>query len=240
MRENMKKWNSETLRKEPLVEIGEFFNNRAEIYEQVHTQNIGGGIESKNIISSFLRDNTESIIDFGIGTGLELAKIFERFPEIKVTGIDVAENMLQKVKDNYPDKNIELFCESYLDYNFGISCYDAALSVMTMHHYDHKTKTDLYRRICFCLKENGIYIECDYMLHENDYENAQEMEDFYFSEYKLLKEKQGITDDRQYHYDTPCTVSNQIKMLKEAGFTEVNEVWHTGNAVILVAERTKK
>lgn len=98
-------------------------------------------------------------------------------------------------------------------------------------------KTDLYRRVHSCLKENGVYIECDYILHEDDYENAQEMEDFYFSEYKSLKEKQGITDDRQYHYDTPCTVTNQIKMLTEAGFRIVKEVWHIGNAVILLAEK---
>lgn len=233
----MAEWNTQTLRTNPLEEMGAFFNSRAERYNAVHIENIDGGMESKQIIASFLPEHIKTIIDFGIGTGLELEEIFKRFPAVEVTGLDISENMLQQLKESYPNKSISLRCVSYLDYNFGISCYDAALSVMTLHHYDHKTKTDLYRRIHSCIKQNGIYIECDYMLSEKDYENAQEMEDFYFSEYKQLKEAQGLVDNREYHYDTPCTVTNQMKMLSEAGFAKVEEVWHRGNTVILIANK---
>lgn len=233
----MEKWNTETLRINPLEEMSAFFNKRAKLYNTVHPENIGGGIESKRIIASFLPEHIKSIIDFGIGTGLELEAIFKRFPDIEVTGLDFSEKMLQKLKEDYPDKKINLYCKSYLDYDFGVSCYDSALSAMTLHHYDQITKTDLYRKIYSCIKENGVYIECDYMLSEKDYENAQEKEDFYFGEYKRLKEEQGITDNREYHYDTPCTVNNQIKMLSEAGFSNVREVWHEGNTVMLVANK---
>ena len=83
-----------------------------------------------------------------------------------------------------------------------------------------------------------MYIECDYMLSETDYENVQEMEDLYFSEYERLKKIQGLTDNQEYHYDTPCTVSNQIKMLSSVGFTRIKEVWHKGNTVILTAQKS--
>lgn len=217
--------------------MSSFFNSRAEKYNTVHLQNIDGGIESKQIIASFLPEHTKTIIDFGIGTGLELEEIFKRFPDIGVTGLDISANMLQQLKQNYSGKNINLCCINYLDYDFGICCYDAALSVMALHHYSHKIKTNFYRQIHSCIKQNGVYIECDYMLSEKDYENAQEMEDFYFCEYKQLKEEQGITDNREYHYDTPCTVTNQTKMLLEAGFTTVQEVWHKGNTIILIADK---
>jgi tRNA (cmo5U34)-methyltransferase len=233
----MKKWNTETLRTEPLEEMSAFFNKRADEYNQVHVGNIGGGIESIDVVASFLPEHTKTLVDFGIGTGMELNRIFKRFPDAKVTGIDIAEKMLKKIESTYPGKNITLFCESYLTYDFGISRFDAAISVMTMHHYEHKTKTDLYKKVRKCLNENGVYIECDYMLSEKDYENPQELEDFYFSEYEALKEKQNITDDRQYHYDRPCTVKNQIKMFAEAGFKNIKEVWHDGNSVILLAEK---
>jgi tRNA (cmo5U34)-methyltransferase len=220
-----------------LEEMSDFFNSRADDYNVVHVGHLDGGIESKNIIASFLPDHTKTIIDFGIGTGLELAEIFKRFPDVEVTGVDVAENMLQQLRESYPDKNIRLHCSSYFDFDFGKSCYDAAISVMTLHHYDHKTKTDLYRKIHNCIKENGIYIEGDYMLSEKVYENAQEKEGFYFSEYARLKEEQGIADNREYHYDTPCTVENQMKMLVNAGFSNVREVWQNGNSVILIADK---
>ena len=220
-----------------LEEMSAFFNSRAEIYNVKHVEVISGGIESKQVIASFLPEHTKSIIDFGIGTGLELEEIFKRFPDIEVTGLDVAENMLKLLKESYPDKNIRTYCESYLDYDFGKSCYDAALSVMTLHHYEHEVKTNLYRRIYDCIKLNGIYLECDYMLSEQEFENAQELEDLYFSEYKRYMNEQGLNEDEEYHYDRPCTVSNQKKMLSEAGFKNIREVWRRGSTVILTADK---
>ena len=219
-----------------LEEMGAFFNTRAETYNTVHLEHVGG-MGGKQVIASFLPEHTKSIIDFGIGTGLELEGIFERFPDVEITGLDIAENMLQLLRMTYPDKKIDLHLASYLDFDFGNGLYDVALSVMTLHHYDHETKTDLYRRILNCIKPNGVYIECDYMLSEHEHENAQEMEEFYFRELIRLKSEQGISDNREYHYDTPCTVANQIKMLNDAGFSSVKEVWRKDNAVVLVANK---
>jgi len=221
-----------------LEEMADFFNARAERYDIVHVGHLDGGIESKHIIASFLPEHTQKIIDFGIGTGLELEEIFKRFPNVEVTGLDIAENMLQLLKEKYHDKNILLYRKSYLDFDFGRSCYDAALSVMTLHHYDHETKTKLYRRIHDCLKQNGIYIECDYILTEltgSEHKDLQALEDYYFSEYERIKKEQGITDDREYHYDTPCTVSNQIKMLLNAGFKFAGVVEKWKNSCIIIA-----
>jgi len=220
-----------------LEEMSDFFNARVETYNVVHPAHIDGGMESKNIVASFLPDHTKTIIDLGIGTGLELERIFSRFPNAEVTGIDISKNMLNLLKKTYPDKNINLYCESYLNYNFKKLYYDVALSVMALHHYTHEVKTNLYRKIYNCIKTNGIYIECDYIITENDHEKAQEIENFFFLEYKRLKEEQGIADDREYHYDTPCTVANQINMLLNAGFAKVNEVWRKENTLILIAKK---
>ena len=221
---------------ELLEEMGAFFNKRSEYYNEKHLEHVGG-IETKHMIASLLPDNTKSIIDLGIGTGLELEAIFKRFPDIEVTGFDIAENMLEVLKKTYPGKSITLHCENYLSYDLGVEIYDVALSVLTLHHYSHETKTNLYRKIYKCIKQNGIYIERDYMLTEPDRDKAQEMEDFYFSEYNRLKDEQGINDDKEYHYDTPCTVSNQVKMLLAAGFSNVKEVLRQENAAVLIAEK---
>ena len=172
---------------ELLEEMSVFFNSRAQIYDEKHLEHIWGGMESKNIIASFLPPDTKTMIDLGIGTGLELKEIFKRFPNIEITGLDVAEDMLKLLRKKYPREKIHLHCESYFDYNLGRNLYDVALSVMTLHHYNHQRKTSLYRKIHDCLNSNGIYIECDYMLSEAEYENPQEQENFYFSEFERLK-----------------------------------------------------
>ena len=223
-------------KKQMLEEMSVFFNNRAPVYEEKHLEHIGG-IKSKQILASFFPPHTKTMIDFGIGTGLELEAIFERFPEIEVTGLDIAENMLNLLQLKYPDRKIRLHCESYLNFDFGICMYDVALSAMTLHHYNHQIKTDLYRKIYNSLKNNGVYVECDYMLSEQEYDNPQKTEDLYFSEFERLKKEQCLVDNIEYHFDTPCTVANQMKMLFEAGFTNVKEVWRQRNVVILVAEK---
>ena len=65
---------------------------------------------------------------------------------------------------------------------------------------------------------------------------SQEEEDFYYTEIKRLQTEMGITEGF-YHYDTPCTVDNEIKMLKSAGFLQVEMIWQSGNTVMLVAKK---
>ncbi len=61
---------------EVLEEMSDFFNSRAQIYDQTHLEHVGG-IECKNIIASFFPPDTNTMIDLGVGTGLELEAIFE-------------------------------------------------------------------------------------------------------------------------------------------------------------------
>ena len=204
---------------EKLTEMRSFFNELASNYDERITGKTNGDMEGKQLVASFLPEHTKSLIDFGIGTGLELENIFVRFPNIEVVGLDIAENMLQMLKEKYSERNIRVYCENYLDYDFGREQFDAALSIKTLHHFNHEVKTDIYRKIHACLKPNGVYIECDKMA------TNQAQEDFYFAEYERIKREQGISDDQAYHYDTPCTVDNQREMLLSAGFREVREVW---------------
>ena len=66
---------------------------------------------------------------------------------------------------------------------------------------------------------------------------TQDEEDALFAESARLRREQGIPDGEFYHFDTPCTVDNQIKLLKAAGFSEALEIWCEGNTVIIKAIR---
>ena len=219
-----------------LQEMSVFFDNRAPVYDEKHVEMLDGGLESKRFMASLLPEHTRTLLDLGIGTGLELAAIFERFPDIEVTGLDISVNMLNHLKEKYPDRKIRLHCANYLNHDLGTGQYDAALSVMSLHHYDHRTKLALYRKIHNSLRSDGLYAECDYMLSEHTYENPEETEQAFRAELARLKSEQNISDEQEYHYDTPCSVANQKRLLLEAGFSCVREVWRQGNTVILVAE----
>lgn len=219
----------------PLEEMSAFFDLRHEIYDEVHTANIDGGAESKRIPALYLPERMETLLDLGIGTGLELEAVFERFPRAQVTGLDISAGLVRQLKSKYPTRYIKVILESYLTYDLGSSCYDAAVSVMSLHHYTPEVKTELYRRILHALKPGGTYVECDYMLSDAEFSNPQSEQDALFAMYERLRVEQGLDSKLEYHFDTPCTVHNQIHMLQAAGFISVKEVWRRKNTVVLTA-----
>ena len=66
---------------------------------------------------------------------------------------------------------------------------------------------------------------------------SQEEEDFYFSENVRIRKELNISETDFYHYDTPCTIENQIGMLYSAGFRNVEKVFRIENTTILLAHK---
>jgi tRNA (cmo5U34)-methyltransferase len=100
-----------------------------------------------------------------------------------------------------------------------------------MPHFSHAKKVALYTKIYKALNSKGVYIECDYMVTE------QSVEDELFAENARLRHEMNIPDGEFYHFDTPCTIDNQIVMLKKAGFLSVKMVWRMENTTIIVAKK---
>ena len=214
----------------PLEEMGSFFNARIEGYEE-HMLREGNEmyVEAAKLIPA---SRGIKLLDLGCGTGLELDEIFKVNPTVEVTGIDLAEKLLEKLCQKHAARKsqLNLVLADYFNYDFGKDTFDVALSVDTLHHFSYEEKIGLYKRIYVSLKPSGFYIESDYMA------TTQEFEDSHFAENKRLRTEQGIIEG-YYHYDTPCTVENQIGMLKKAGFSSVEKIGRYGVDVILVARK---
>lgn len=214
-----------------IEQMSDFFTARVEGYDDHMIKAVEGCKEGYIKMAELLHKEANELLDLGCGTGLELDEIFKIKPFINVTGIDLTQAMLDKLKQKHPNKNLKLINESYFDYDFGISKYDVAVSFQTLHHFSHEDKLKLYIKIFNALKPNGEYIECDYMVE------SQEDEDFYYSENKRIREEQNIPEGEFYHYDTPCTIDNQIKLLTKAGFKIVKMNWRMENTTIIVAKK---
>lgn len=207
----------------------DFFAARVDEYEEHMLSTVEGCEQAYVLIPSLLPESCRKLLDLGCGTGLELKQIFKRFPDLAVTGIDLTREMLDKLKQNFPDKEMNLIRGSYFDVDLKLIEYDCAVSFQTMHHFEHEAKIGLYQKIFGALKDHGCYIECDYMVED------QEEEDFYFAENKRIRKELNIPEGEFYHFDTPCTVTNQITMLKKAGFERVELVLRIENTTILAA-----
>ena len=217
-----------------LEKMADFFTARVDEYDNHMMNDVVGCKEGYIKMAELLPETVVNLLDLGCGTGLELDEIFKIRPNIKVTGVDLSKAMLGILKQKHPNQDLTLINANYFDYDFGIEWFDAIISFQTMHHFSHEQKIQLYSRIYSALKPGGKYIECDYMVIE------QKDEDYYFKESVRIRKEQNITDGEFYHYDTPCTIENQLKMLRLAKFEKVEMVWRIENSTIVVAERAMK
>lgn len=65
----------------------------------------------------------------------------------------------------------------------------------------------------------------------------QSEENFFYSENRRIRKQLNIPEDEFWHYDTPCTIENQISMLRVADFTKVEQVFRIDNTTIIIARK---
>lgn len=214
-----------------MEKMSDFFTARVEGYDEHMLTNVEGCKEAYKKMSMLVPKTCTTLLDLGCGTGLELDEIFKVMPNIKVTGIDLTQAMLDKLSQKHQDKSLNLICDSYFDVDLGMSEYDCAISFQTMHHFSHEDKIKLYKKIYNSLKPNGVYIECDYMVE------SQKDEDYYYAENICIRKELNILENEFYHYDTPCTIENQLSMFKGAGFKTVEKVFRIENTTIIITHK---
>lgn len=215
-----------------LEKMGQFFDARLNEYDKHQMTCIENAQEIYSFTAKCLPlDSGAHILDLGCGTGLELEHYFTFNPYAKVTGIDLAPGMLNKLKNKLSGKNITLILGSYFDVTFGSETYNAAVSVESLHHFTKDEKIPLYSKLLKSLKTNGYFILTDYFSTTDEEEKQRRRE------LLQIKETQCLADNEFYHYDTPLTVKNEIEALHQAGFSSVEILKQWGVTCTLKATK---
>ena len=131
-----------------LEKMGEFFDKRLAEYEKHQLSCIDSAREFYTYTARCLPLHFGCrIIDLGCGTGLELDEYFRLNPSAKVTGIDLAPGMLNRLREKHCYKDLTLILGSFFDVPFGIEQFDAAVSVESLHHFTFDEKRPLYEKL---------------------------------------------------------------------------------------------
>ena len=213
-----------------LEKMNEFFDRRVDGYDEHMRETVEGDDRFYEYTAALLPKGG-AILDLGCGTGLELEAYYALGGTAHVTGIDLSEGMLDALRAKFPDKALTLLRGSYFDLPLGEACFDAAVSVESLHHFTAEKKTGLYKKLHAALKDGGYFILTDYFCH------TDEQERFFFRELARLKKEQGIADDAFYHYDTPLTPAHEAQALRDAGFSRVEVLDNWENTWSIRAEK---
>lgn len=116
--------------------------------------------ECRNDVVELLeQEDFETLLDLDCGTGLLLGEILEKIPDIKVKGFDYGIERIEKAKERFKDKDIELEFGQAINLPYEDDSFDIVVSTTTFHHYQQPKKVlnEVYR----ILKPNGKLIICD-------------------------------------------------------------------------------
>ena len=218
--------------KEEVEEMGAFFDARAAGYDEYIQGNIFPDVafaQFYQAISLPIERTDESlrILDLGCGTGLELEALFQRVPNAWVTGVDLAENMLELLQQRYVThaSQITLLRDSYLTMPFGQQEYDHIISALSLHHILRDTKRELYTKIHTALRPGGKYVEGDSVI-PSDME-SEFLDEFYEDAATVPSAPEG-----NYHIDIPFSIATQRSLLLEVGFKDFQLIWQKDSTAV--------
>jgi len=186
----------------------------------------------------FPKDKRFSVADLGCGTGTISKAVTDAFPNVSVTCIDIAENMLDIAKTKV-GKGAKYVLADLNDYEFE-ERYDLIVSSLALHHLESDgDKMRLYRKIHSALNPNGMFVNADIVLGENERLQSVNMEKWH----EFLK-RSFPEDEIQkkwlptyYAEDRPARLLSHLDMLRECGFSVVDVIYKYYGYAVYCAEK---
>jgi tRNA (cmo5U34)-methyltransferase len=110
-----------------------------------------------------------AILDVRAGTGLLSAFLLEKFPDARLTLMDISENMLDLAKKRFATRpDTEYIVCDYSRSELG-GPYDLVCSALSIHHLSPEDKRCLFGRIYSVLKPGGMFVNADQAEGETPY-----------------------------------------------------------------------
>jgi tRNA (cmo5U34)-methyltransferase len=180
-----------------------------------------------------------AILDVGAGTGLLSAFLLEKFPDARLTLMDISENMLDQARKRFGTRpGTDYVVCDYSRSDLG-GPYDIIASALSIHHLSPSDKRRLFLRIFTALRPGGMFVNADqadgetpyfrqrYLDYWNDFLRSGPMTEAQHAE--ILKRRDTLDRNEK--------LSAQLSWLKEAGFADVDIVYKNRTFIVTVARR---
>lgn len=216
------------------------FNSIAQLYDRQRpsltpcfSDFYGVAIDNLNLSTT-----SPEILDLGAGTGLFSEFVLQKFPDAKITLVDISEKMLDIARKRFlSNKNISII-QSDLTTFKDEKQYDAVISSLAIHHLEDNAKVELYHTIFTLLKPNGIFINAEQIAGESDYFSR-----LYDQKWRQKVEASDLSKDEiaasyeRIKLDKRTPISTQLRWLKEAKFKEVDCLYKYYDFAVLYSRK---
>jgi len=173
-----------------------------------------------------VKTNTPKILDIGAGTGLFSYFLLDKYPEAKITLIDISEKMLEVARQRFSgNENIKYIVGDYTKINLSEE-FDMVVSALSIHHLEDTDKKELLRKCYSVLKPNGIFINADQVIGETPY-----IDNLNKKIWKESIEKSGLSKEdimsayERMKLDKETTLKQQLEWFTEIGLKDVSCIY---------------
>jgi tRNA (cmo5U34)-methyltransferase len=197
--------------------------------------------ELTNYLAFYLADRPHpQVLDLGTGTGSLAGLVLSQIPTATVVAIDTDPAMIVEARERLAAvlPRVTHLLRDFLGPLPAGS--DACMASLALHHIPELTeKRRLYRQILGALNPHGIFINADAMFAENSPLEkwmranwSQHLLVSGFSQPEVEEHfRQWSTEDRYFEVQT------ELRLLHEAGFSNLEVVWRRGPMAVLAGHK---
>lgn len=182
---------------------------------------------------------TPAILDIGAGTGLLSALLLEKYPSATLTLLDISEKMLAVARERFRNReNVRFRAGDYSRVDLG-GPYDLVCSALSIHHLVPEDKHRLFERVCQALSPGGLFVNADQAEGETPYftERYREYWNEFLKSGPLTSSEHAEILRRRDMLDKNEKLSEQLRWLHDAGFSEVDVVYRNRTFIVTVARK---
>lgn len=172
-----------------------------------------------------LNPNATRIMDLGCGGGNYAVKVTSFLPNVDCTLIDISYNMVKaaslRLMNNIKGK-VTSIQGDYREVELEKNSYDIITAGTTLHHLREDSEWELvFNKIYNALKPGGTFWINDIILGEIDEITDMMMEGWVsILKNQISEEEIALYRERYDSEDTPRTLSYQLELMKQIGFSK--------------------
>ena len=226
--------------KKPIEKQFEFDEEVASVFDDMLERSVPFYKENLNlqidILKNFLKNN-DKIIDLGSSTGTFLIELSKKIENLNLIGIDNSPAMVKKanLKAKAFGSNAKFIEADFLEYDFSNS--NAVIANYTIQFIRPLKREKLIQKIYNSLKNQGIFLMSEKLISENKKLNKIMIDLYYsfkkemgYSEYEIYQKREALENVL-----IPYTMHENIEMLKNAGFRDIEVIFRWNNFATFMA-----
>lgn len=185
------------------------------------------------------------VLDLGCSHGEMIAKLIKELGQslyVNYVGVDSSTAMVSKARKRFADdERVTIVHADIADAEMQRLRYDAVLSILTLQFIPIEHRQEILKQVHDSLSPNGCFILVEKVLGE-----SWIGQDHLVSVYHQMKKDNGYSDEQieakrksLQNVLVPVRASENIRMLKSAGFSVVQPFWQNLNFIGIYASKEK-